>query len=185
MNTDRAQYTLPRLNLERLCMVMPVYYKIFRREAGINTYQASILFTLVQIDPHNNGMYAKTISAYNPMAYETIRSNIKQLLEIGYIGKDEARGTKQRVYLTVSGLDACNRIIDRLNSYRGETIQAVELTGTWIERKKERKQKAINKLANNPHMIKAALQVIEDSKSYKEKADTDTLKAINKFKDEK
>lgn len=164
MNEDRAQFSLPRLSIERLCMVMPVYYKIFRREAGINTYQASILFTLIQIDPHNNGMYAKTISLYNPMAYETIRSNIKQLLETGYIAKDEARGTKQRVYLTMAGLEACNRIIERLNSYKGETIQAVELTGTWVERKKERKQKAINKLANNPHMIKAALQVIEDNK---------------------
>ena len=164
MNEERAQYTLPRVNIERLCMVMPVYYKIFRREAGINTYQASILFTLLQIDPHNGGMYAKTISLYNPMAYETIRTNIKQLLETGYIAKDEARGTKQRVYMTVSGLEACERIINRLNSYRGETIQAVELVGTWIERKKERKQKAINKLAGNPHMIKAALAVIEENK---------------------
>lgn len=165
MNTERAQFTLPRVSIERLCMVMPVYYKIFRREAGINTYQASILFTFIQIDPHNKGMWAKTISAYNPMAYESIRNNLKQLVEIGYVGKDEAKGLKQRLFLTVSGLDACNRIIDRLNSYRGETIQAVELAGTWIERKKERKQKAINKLANNQHMIKAALAVIEENKA--------------------
>jgi DNA-binding MarR family transcriptional regulator len=164
MEEERAVYTIPPLQIMRLCMLMPVYYKIYRNVAGINTYQASILFTLMQVDTHNVGMYAKTISLHNPMSYETIRNNIKTLFEMGYIAKDEARGNKQRIYLTVAGLSACERIISRLNSYRGETIQAVELTGTWIERKKERKQKAINKLANNPHMIKAALQVIEAKK---------------------
>lgn len=165
MDTERAQYTIPPMQIMRLCMLMPVYYKIFRREAGINTYQASILFTLLHVDPLNNGMYPNTIAQHNPMSIEVIRNNLKVLIEIGYIGRGESKGNKQRVFITVSGMNACNRVIERLNSYRGETIQAVELTGTYIERKKERKQKAINKLANNPHMIKAALAVIEKNKA--------------------
>jgi hypothetical protein len=159
MEDDRGQYTIPPLQLVRMCMLMPVYYKIFRSAAGINTYQASILFTLLQCDPLNKGMFAKTISQFNPMAYETIRRNLIPLTELGYVNAEN-----RRIYITVLGMSMVEAIISKLNSYRGETIQAVELTGTWIERKQAVKQKAINKLANNPHMIKAALQVIEDNK---------------------
>lgn len=159
MEEDRGQYTIPPLQLVRMCMLMPVYYKVFRSVAGINTYQASILFTLLQCDPLNKGMFAKTISQFNPMSYETIRRNIIPLTELGYLNADN-----RRIYITVLGMSKVDAILSKLNSYRGETIQSFELTGTWIERKKATKEKAINKLANNPHMIKAALEVIELNK---------------------
>jgi DNA-binding MarR family transcriptional regulator len=158
-NTERPIYTIPPLQIHRLVQLMPAYYKIFRSEANINTYQASVLLTIYNIDTHNAGIFARMVGLHNPMSAPMILNNLKNLVEMGYVTVD-----KRRYSLTVAGLSAIDRITNRLNSYKGETIHAVELEGSYFDRIRERKQKAINKLANNPHMIKAALQVIEDNK---------------------
>lgn len=158
-NEERAIYTIPPLQIHRLVQLMPAYYKIFRSEAGMNTYQASVLMTIHNIDTHNAGIYTKTIVHHNPMAIEAIRNNVTHLTNMGYLSKEG-----RKLFVTVAGLSAIDRITNRLNSYKGETIHAVELEGSYFDRIRERKQKAINKLANNPQMIKAALQVIEENK---------------------
>lgn len=156
---ERAVYTIPPLQIHRLIQLMPAYYKIFRSEADINTYQASVLMAIYNIDTHNTGIYARMVGLHNPMSTPMILNNLKKLVEIGYLTVD-----KRRYFVTILGLSAIERITNRLNAYRGETINAIELEGTYFDRIRERKKKAIDKLAGNPHMIKAALAVIEENK---------------------
>ena len=156
---ERPIYTIPPLQIHRLVQLMPAYYKIFRSEADINTYQASVLMTIYNIDTHNAGIFARMVGLHNPMGAPMILNNLKRLVEMGYLSVD-----KRRYTVTILGLSAIERITNRLNAYKGETIYAVELEGSYFDRIKERKQKAINKLAGNPTMIKAALAVIEENK---------------------
>lgn len=156
---DQAFHTRPPMEIARLCMLIPVYYKIFRREIGINTYQASILFTLYCADVHNRGMFIRSITAINPMSLPTVQKNAKNLLDMGYINI-----TGKKYYITVVGMDACTRVIERLNSYRGETIYGVDLVGTYTERMIAKREKAVKTLATKPSLIKAALEVMEANK---------------------
>ena len=156
---DRAFHTRSPDEIARICMLIPVYYKIFRREIGINTYQASILFTLYCADVHNRGMFIRSITGINPMTLETVRRNAEFLIEKGYLNV-----ATKKYYITILGMEACKRVIDRLNSYRGETIHAVELEGTYTDRMKAKREKAVKTLSTRPTLVRDALAIIEENK---------------------
>lgn len=158
--TDRAFHTTPPTEIARICMLLPVYIKIYRREIGINAYQASIIFAMYCADVHNRGMFIRTIEGISAMSLNAVRSNAKALIEKGYINVAE----NKKYYITVAGMEACQRVINRINTYRGETIFATDLEGTYTDRMIKKREKAVRTLASKPSLLRDALAIAEANK---------------------
>ncbi len=164
MEVSTLEYVIDPIYMSRLLQLLPAYYKINRRN-GINTYQGSVLFTIYNEDVYNTGMRVSEVEASNPMQRDSIKRNLLEMADRGYltvIGKDTPRSMKY--VLTVEGVRVVKSILRDSMGYKGQVLHTEPILGTFTERVNKNKEKAIQKMVNRPHMVQEALRRIQEAK---------------------
>lgn len=143
--------------------VMPVFYKIFRKY-GLNTYQASVLFAVYNLDTIGMGVKEMHIAKSSAMERGTVKTNLNILFDLGLIEESRPRKNVRLISLNENGRVKCRQILDRLASYRGESINPLKEGETYADRMRSNKARRLKKLVNSPGILKEAIELIDKEK---------------------